>query len=64
MSGEGEEPTWLTAELLGYADKLSARPGETVRFMVSAAADRFRAEIVRLEGLSAGWEFAGGHANR
>ena len=39
-----------TADLLGYADKLSVVPGETVSFMVSAAAESFQAEIVCLLG--------------
>jgi N,N-dimethylformamidase len=35
-------------ELLGYAVPMVAKPGETVRFMVTTEADRFDAEIVRL----------------
>ncbi len=34
--------------LTGYSDRLSARPGETVSFMVSTDAPTFRVEIVRL----------------
>jgi N,N-dimethylformamidase len=35
--------------ILGYSDKLSVRPGETIAFMVSCeTADRFEASIVRL----------------
>jgi N,N-dimethylformamidase len=34
--------------ILGYCDKLSVAPGETVRFMVSCEAERYRAEIVRI----------------
>ncbi|WP_296744762.1 N,N-dimethylformamidase beta subunit family domain-containing protein [Mesorhizobium sp.] len=34
--------------LTGYTDRLSARPGETLSFMVSTDASRFNAEIVRL----------------
>ncbi len=35
-------------KLLGYTDRLSAAPGDTVRFMVSCAHPRFRADLVRL----------------
>jgi N,N-dimethylformamidase len=35
-------------EIVGYSDRWSVQPGETVRFMVSAAAPRYRASIVRL----------------
>jgi N,N-dimethylformamidase len=35
-------------ELVGYADRLSVRPGETIRFMVSSARERYRADLVRL----------------
>ena len=36
-------------KILGYADRLSVAPGETVRFMVSCSgAERYRAEIVRI----------------
>ena len=36
-------------ELIGYADRFSAAPGETIEFKVSAfQSQRFRAEIVRL----------------
>ncbi|MGH6944531.1 MAG: N,N-dimethylformamidase beta subunit family domain-containing protein, partial [Geminicoccaceae bacterium] len=35
-------------KILGYCDQLSAAPGETVRFMVSCEAERYRAEIVRI----------------
>jgi N,N-dimethylformamidase len=38
----------LTLKILGYCDKLSVAPGETVRFMVSCEAERYRAEIVRI----------------
>ena len=34
--------------IVGYTDRLSAQPGETVRFMVSCEARRYRADIVRL----------------
>jgi N,N-dimethylformamidase len=39
-----------TADLLGYADKLSVAPGESVAFMVSAAAETYEAAVVRLVG--------------
>ena len=36
-------------QIWGYADRLSVRPGDTIRFMVSAeATDRVQAELVRL----------------
>jgi N,N-dimethylformamidase len=35
-------------KILGYCDRLSVAPGETVRFMVSCEAERYRAEIVRI----------------
>jgi N,N-dimethylformamidase len=37
---------WIT--LTGYADRLSVRPGETIRFMISSDVPRYRADIVRL----------------
>src|SRR5829696_8331769 len=35
-------------ELVGYADRFSVKPGEEIRFMVSSARGRYRAELVRL----------------
>lgn len=35
-------------QILGYVDRWSVRPGETVRVAVSTAAPRFEAELVRL----------------
>jgi N,N-dimethylformamidase len=35
-------------KIVGYTDRLSVAPGETVRFMVSCEASRYRADIVRL----------------
>ena len=34
--------------LVGYTDRLTAAPGDTVRFMVSSQHPRFRADLVRL----------------
>lgn len=34
--------------VVGYADRLSAQPGETIRFMVSSRSPRYRADLVRL----------------
>lgn len=34
--------------IVGYADRLTAQPGQTVRFMVSSELPRYRADIVRL----------------
>src|SRR6266849_2070635 len=38
----------MTPALLGYADRLSVAPGETIKFMVSAEVPRYRANVVRL----------------
>jgi N,N-dimethylformamidase len=35
-------------DLVGYAGRFSVAPGETVRFMVSSAQGRYRADLVRL----------------
>ena len=35
-------------KIVGYADRLSVQPGETVRFMVSSELPSYRADIVRL----------------
>ena len=35
-------------EIVGYADKLRAQPGETISYMVSCRAPSFRAQLVRL----------------
>jgi len=35
-------------DIVGYADRLSAAPGDVVRFMVSTIAPRYEASIVRL----------------
>jgi N,N-dimethylformamidase len=37
-----------SADLLGYADKLSVRPGDPIAFMLSTTAPEYHAEIVRL----------------
>jgi N,N-dimethylformamidase len=34
--------------IVGYADRLRVQPGETIKFMVSSEAPRYRADIVRL----------------
>ena len=34
--------------IVGYADRLSVQPGETIRFMVSSELPRYRADVVRL----------------
>ena len=34
--------------IVGYADRLSVQPGETIRFMVSSEEPRYQADIVRL----------------
>jgi N,N-dimethylformamidase len=35
-------------EVVGYSDRLSARPGEAIRFMVSCSAPEYEAALVRL----------------
>ncbi|MBW3632643.1 MAG: LamG domain-containing protein [Chloroflexi bacterium] len=35
-------------ELVGYADRLSVAPGETIRFMVSCSRETYQASVVRL----------------
>jgi N,N-dimethylformamidase beta subunit-like, C-terminal/Concanavalin A-like lectin/glucanases superfamily len=35
-------------KVVGYADRLSVQPGETIKFMVSSELPRYRADIVRL----------------
>lgn len=35
-------------EIVGYADRLSVAPGETVCFYVSSQRRRYRADVVRL----------------
>jgi N,N-dimethylformamidase len=35
-------------DLVGYADRFSVQRGETIRFMVSSARERYRADLVRL----------------
>ncbi|HLV02809.1 MAG TPA: LamG domain-containing protein, partial [Acidobacteriota bacterium] len=35
-------------EILGYADRMSVPPGETVRFMISSRQPQYQAELVRL----------------
>jgi len=34
--------------IVGYADHMTAQPGDTVKFMVSSNAPRYRADIIRL----------------
>src|SRR5499427_7058707 len=34
--------------IVGYADRLTAQPGDTIAFMVSSASPRYRADIVRI----------------
>ncbi|MGI9147044.1 MAG: N,N-dimethylformamidase beta subunit family domain-containing protein [Chloroflexota bacterium] len=45
MTGSLPAPTPV---LLGYADRFSVAPGESIRFMVSCEAPSFRAQLVRL----------------
>src|SRR5438876_7514758 len=44
MSVSGTNPI----PLIGYADRLSAQPGERIRFMVSSDFKSYRASIVRM----------------
>ena len=47
MSARSDPPD--ASRLIGYSDRVSAAPGETVQFMVSAELDSFRAELTRFE---------------
>jgi N,N-dimethylformamidase len=50
-SSQSAQPTLAKGDwtkLTGYADRFSAQPGETLKFMVSTEFPRFRADIVRL----------------
>ena len=42
------EQAVCVVKIVGYSDRLSVRPGETVRFMVSCKQPAYRADIVRL----------------
>ena len=44
----GPQAALTAMGIVGYADRLSVAPGETVRFMVSSELPTYRAEIVRL----------------
>ena len=35
-------------KIVGYADRLSVQPGQSIRFMVSSELPAYRTEIVRL----------------
>src|SRR5688572_12241462 len=38
----------MTIPLLGYSDRLTAAPGDTIRFMVSCDAPEYQSRLVRL----------------
>ena len=38
----------ISLPLVGYSDRLSVAPGETIRFMVSSDHARYRSQLVRL----------------
>ena len=44
----GPQAALTAMGIVGYADRLSVAPGETIRFMVSSELPTYRAEIVRL----------------
>ena len=46
----GTECGALDIALMGYPSRWSVRAGTTVEFMVSARADSFQAEIIRVTG--------------
>lgn len=48
LSHSSEQPGAPTPLLLGYADRFSVQPGETIHFMVSCEADDYRAQLFRL----------------
>ena len=41
----------MTIDLIGYSDRFSVSPGQSIRFMVSSDSPSYRAEIVRLRHL-------------
>lgn len=45
---QGPEAALTAMGVVGYADRLSVQPGETIRFMVSSELPEYRAEIVRM----------------
>ena len=47
MSHSADVPA-PTPMVLGYANRFSVQPGETIRFMVSCEQQRYRAELFRL----------------
>ncbi|MCE2516007.1 MAG: hypothetical protein J4F37_13555, partial [Acidobacteria bacterium] len=44
----GPQAALTAMGVVGYADRMSVAPGETIRFMVSSQLPTYRAEIVRL----------------
>ena len=45
-TAQNRNPLGMT--IVGYADRMTVQPGETIRFMVSSLAPQYRADIVRL----------------
>ncbi|RMB82627.1 N,N-dimethylformamidase beta subunit family domain-containing protein [Streptomyces shenzhenensis] len=50
--GEEARPVLVPPGVMGYTDRVSYRPGETVRLAVSTTADSWRGELVRLHALA------------
>ena len=48
LSGPASGQTIGEMSVVGYADRLSVQPGETIQFMVSCRLPRYRADLVRL----------------
>ncbi len=46
-------------KIVGYSDRFSVRPGQTIRFMVSSEAPAYRSELVRLRHTGANPESPG-----
>ena len=46
-------------KIVGYSDRFSVRPGQTIRFMVSSEAPAYRAQLVRLRHTDANPEGPG-----
>ena len=48
QDGDSPHEGLVAMGIVGYADRLSVQPGETVQFMVSSQLPRYQADIVRL----------------
>ena len=48
LTGAAAAQTIPGMRVVGYADRFSIQPGETIKFMVSSEVPQYRADIVRL----------------